>query len=357
MRKLFVLPLLCIGLAAQQQDQGADIIPPFVVTTERVVAPVTVFSRDGGYVNGIQPQQFHLYDNSKEQNIDVDITYQPISLVVAIESSSHVEGILPQVQKIGNLIAPLVIGDQGEAAIMAYDSRIRTLQDFTSDPELITKAVKKVQPGSNSNRIVDAVVEGARLLNHQPPNRRRILLLIGETRDLGSESRAREALIDLQLANIVFYSVDMSRLVSTLTASPSQPRPMTAPPSSYPMPAGVPATPTTVAQTYGLEGGRAEFMPLMIEVLKDIKYVFKDNPMELFTKGTGGSEFSFYKQKGLDEAFEKIGEELHSQYLLSYNPNNKLEGGFHEIRVDVAGHPEVRRVQTRPGYWLAARPN
>ncbi|PWU03490.1 MAG: hypothetical protein C5B51_18910 [Terriglobia bacterium] len=358
MSKTWILPFLCAGLVAQPQAQNPEVPPPFVVTTERVVAPVTVFDRDGGYVNGIQPNQFHLFDNNKEQNIEVDITYQPISIVIAIESSSHVESILPQVNKIGNLIAPLVIGEQGEAAVLAYDSRIRTLQDFTSNADLIAQAVKKIQPGSNANRLVDAAVEGARMLSHRPQTRRRILLMIGETRDLASESRAREALIDLQLSNIVFYSVDMSRFVSTLSAPPNQPRPDPVPPAARAgvLPPNVVATPTTVAQTFGSNGGRAEFLPLMVELLKDVKYIFKDNPVELFTKGTGGSEFGFMKQRGLEEAIARIGEELHSQYLISYSPNNKEEGGFHEITVEVTGHPEVKKIQTRPGYWLAGKP-
>ena len=355
MRKILTIPLLCTALLLAQ-DLPPEVVPPFVITTERVVVPVTVFDRDNGFVNGIRADQFHLYDNNKEQNIQVDVAYQPISLVVAIESSSHVEGILPQVQKIGNLIAPLVVGDQGEAAIVAFDSRIRTMQDFTSNPDLVTQAVKKIQPGSNANRVVDAVVESARLLNHRPENRRRVILLISETRDLASESRAREALIDLQLANVVLYGVDMSRFVSTLTAPPNEPRPLSQPPTAYTLPGGVPSTPTTVAQTYGGNGGRAEFMPLMVELLKDIKYIFKDNPVELFTKGTGGSEFGFVKQRGLEDAIQRIGEELHSQYVVTYSPNNKLEGGFHQILVEVEGRPDVKRVLTRPGYWLAAKP-
>jgi hypothetical protein len=36
-------------------------------------------------------------------------------------------------------------------------------------------------------------------------------------------------------------------------------------------------------------------------------------------------------------------------------PNNTDEGGFHEITVEVAGSPEVRKVLTRPGYWLAPK--
>jgi len=355
MLKRFV-PLVCAaGLLVQAQDQ-AEIVPPFIVTTERVLVPVTVFDRDGGYVNGIETRQFHLYDNGKEQNIEVDIAYQPISLVIAVQANAKVESILPQVQRVGNLITPLVIGDQGEAAVLAYDSRIRKLQDFTSNPDQITKAVKSIIPGSTSNRMIDAVVEGARMLHSRPQNRRRIILLIGETRDIASESRAREALIDLQLANIVLYSVDMSRFVSTLTEPARQTRADPLPPAMHPMPAGVAATPTSVAQAYGLNGGRAEFVPLMVEVFKDVKAIFKDNPVELFTKGTGGTELSFVKQRGLEDAIGRVGEELHSQYLISYNPSNKQEGGFHEINVEVTGRHDVKKIQTRPGYWLAAKP-
>jgi VWFA-related protein len=355
MRKILTVPLVCSTILLAQ-ELPPDVVPPFVVTTERVVVPVTVYDRNGGYVTGLQAEQFHLYDNGKEQNIQVDVAYQPISLVIAVESSSHVEGILPQVQKIGNLIAPLIIGDQGEAAVVAFDSRIRTLQDFTSNPDKITEAVKKIQPGSNANRVVDAVVEGARMLSHRPPNRQRVLMVIAETRDLASESRAREALIDLQLANVVLYSVNMTRLISTLTAPPEEPRPMSQPPTAYNLPGGVPSTPTTVAQTYGANGGRAEFMPLMIEILKDVKYIFKDNPVELFTKGTGGAEFAFVKQRALENAIERIGEQLHNQYILTYDPNDKLEGGFHRIQVEVEGNTSVKQVLTRPGYWLAGKP-
>jgi len=63
-----------------------------------------------------------------------------------------------------------LIGDQGEAALIAYDARIRVLQDFTSDPDKITQQVKKIYPGSTSNRLVDAVVEGTRMLTTRPKN-------------------------------------------------------------------------------------------------------------------------------------------------------------------------------------------
>jgi VWFA-related protein len=365
MRRILLLSLVCGLVVAQQAGQQKD--PPqepgqlpstrITTTVDVVVAPVLVFDRDGQYVSGLQPEQFHLFDNGKEQNIQVDVSYIPISLVIAIQANQHVEALMPQIQRIGNMIEPMIIGEQGEAAVVAYDARVRTLQPFTNDPEKITKAVKTLNTygGSTSNRMVDAVNEATRMLRSRPRERRRIILLIGETRDLGSETRLREALLDLQFANISFYGVDMPRLVTTLTAPPPVGRPDNLPPAMHSLPGGVASTPTTVQQTYGTNGGRAEFIPLMVELFKDVKAIFRDNPVEAFTKGTGGSEFSFYRQRGLQEAIQKVGAELHSQYLVSYTPNNKDEGGFHEISVTISGAPEVKKTQTRPGYWLSTK--
>jgi VWFA-related protein len=326
----------------------------FVTSINEVVAPVVVLSRDGGYVNNIQPYDFHLFDDEKEQNINVYASFAPISLVLVIQSNSHVDAILPQVNKIGNLIGPQVIGDTGETALIAYDSRVRLLQDFTTDPKNITLAVKKIQAGSESSRMVDAVAEATRMLKTRPHGRRRVILLIGETRDMGSESRTREVLIELLLNNIKLESVDMSRFITTLTAPQRLARPDPLPPAMYPLPPNVAATPTAVQQLYGVNS-RAEFIPLLLEVLRDVKAIFKANPVELFTKGTGGSEFGFHSQRTLEEALTSIGERLHAEYTISYQPNNREKGGFHPIRVEVAGHPEVDKIITRPGYYLAAQ--
>jgi VWFA-related protein len=348
------IALLCGVLLAQQTEPVSPDTFNIVTTVDVVTTPVMVTDRDGGWMHGLRAEQFHLFDNEKEQNIKVDVTYVPISLVIVVESSSRVEAVLPQIRRIGSLIEPLVIGEQGEAAVVAYDARIRVLQDFTSDAAKVTEAVKKITPGSLSSRMVDGVFEATRLLRNRPKDRRRIIMLIGETRDFGSASRLRETLITLQLNNVVFYSVDVSRVVTTLTQKGPLPRVDPNPPAMHPLPSNVPATPNTVMQTWGTQGGRAEFLPLMIELLRDVKSVFKDNPVEAFTKGTGGSEFGFVKQRGLEDAVTRIGEELHSQYLISYSPNNKDEGGFHKIQVQVAGHPEYK-IQTRPGYWLAPK--
>src|ERR1700691_1162372 len=79
-----------------------------------IVAPVLVTDRSGNIVDGLQPHEFHLYDNNKEQNIQVDVAFEPISLVVLIEKTTRVESILPQIKHLGTVL-PLVVGDHGEA--------------------------------------------------------------------------------------------------------------------------------------------------------------------------------------------------------------------------------------------------
>ena len=326
---------------------------PIRVGVNVVMAPVTVLNRQGEYVSGLQPQDFRLLDNSKEQNIHVDVTFIPISLVIAIQANDHVEGMLPKIAKIGAMIQPLITGDQGEAAVMAFDHRFRWVQDdFTSDPNKIEAGLKKLTPGSGSSRMIDAVIESVRKLRSRPANRRRILLLISETRDKGSEGKIRDALMDIQMNNVSVYSVDISRMMAGLTSRPADPRPVTLPPAMHSIPSQVPATPTTVMQTTGSDGASAQFVPLLVEIFKDTKAIFVDNPVEVFTQGTGGTQFSFGKQKGLEEAIEKVGNDIHSQYLITYSPNNTTEGGFHEIVVDV--NRANLKIRTRPGYWLAS---
>jgi VWFA-related protein len=354
MRRLVFLTMIYGALAAQTPQQPAargDI--DFYERVTNILAPTKVFDREGGMVNGVRPEQFHLFDNGKEQNVRVEESFIPISMVIAIQCNGEVDQILPKVNRIGNMIAPLMLGTEGEAAVLAFDHRVRVMQDFTSSPDKITDAVKKIHAGSQSATLIDAADAADHMLESRPKERQRILLLISETRDQGSINSGRQTLQHLQLHNITVYQVTMSRVLGKLTGTPEMPRPNNNPPALTPMPSNVPATPTTVMQTYGTEGSRAEFLPLIIEIFHEVKGIFKAPAAEVFVQGTGGEQFGFYRNRGLEDAIQRMGEELHSQYMLSYSPNNKTEGGWHTITVEVAGHGSVR-AKTRLGYWTAA---
>jgi hypothetical protein len=70
----------------------------------------------------------------------------------------------------------------------------------------------------------------------------------------------------------------------------------------------------------------------------------------LFTATTGGRVINFVKKNALEQAIEAVGEEVHSQYLLTFQPAASEPGSFHAIRVAVRNRPELR-TKTRQGYW------
>ena len=56
----------------------------FRTTVSEVVVPVTVLTAGESYVNGLEAKDFRLYDNEKLQDIRLNVTYNPISMVVEI---------------------------------------------------------------------------------------------------------------------------------------------------------------------------------------------------------------------------------------------------------------------------------
>jgi VWFA-related protein len=356
-RTIRLIPVLCFALFGQQDVKPPDLadtqpdVPIERTSVSVVQAPVTVMDKAGNNVNGLLPNQFHLFDNGKEQDIRVDVAFQPLSLVIAIQCSDRTDSVLKQIKKASNIFGPQVIGENGEAAVIAFDHRIREMQSFTNDPTKISDAIKKINAGSTSSRMIDAVDKSVYLLRSRPITRRRIVLLVSENRDQASEGKLREALLDAQLSNVSIYTVNISRMVTALTGPAHAERPNALPATAYSLPGGQPSTPTSIAQKTQVNN-RVEFVPAFKEIYLDVKGVFVAVPAEVFTHETGGAEFSFYKERGLEDAIQRVSDEIHSQYILSYNPNNKTEGGFHEILVKLDRND--LKVRTRPGYYLAS---
>jgi len=140
--KILFTGLVALTLFAQQEDAPGLRI---VETVNVVVAPVTVTDRDGNLVADLRPSDFRLYDNEKPQDIKVDVTYIPISLVVAVQANWDMEAVLPKLQKIGSLFQGLVTGEQGEVAVLCLDPRNQPWQEFTTEGDFISLAFKKLK--------------------------------------------------------------------------------------------------------------------------------------------------------------------------------------------------------------------
>jgi len=335
---------------ARQNASKPDEDAKFNIQSNVVIVPTTVRDRNGQVIDGLQLQDFELFDNNKLQKITADVRDEPLSLVVAVQRSSNLTEVLPKIQRIGSLLNQMLAGQDGEVAVIGFDHRIQVMQDFTNETTKLSEAMKKMTPGSAEHAVIDAEEAAIRMLKKRPIERRRVVLLIAEKRDKGSELRLREALTQAQFANVSIYSLDISTVVAALTDKGMPPRPPSIPPEAQHMPGNYPSTPTTVEQNYY----NGNYIPVFVDIFKAAKSLFVDDTLDVFTRFTGGREYSFIGERSLEKAVSGISEELHSQYLLSYSPNNQTEGGFHDIRV-VVNRPGLE-VRTRPGYWVAARP-
>ncbi|HZQ54019.1 MAG TPA: VWA domain-containing protein [Bryobacteraceae bacterium] len=315
-----------------------------------VLVPVTVLDPDGhGYVNGLKTSDFELFDNNHLQKINTDFSEQPLSVVLVVQANADIEPLLPQIRRSGTLIHGLVTGQEGDVAILAFDHRMQHLQDFTSDPQKIDDAMQKITAGSSTAALIDAVVEADHMLKrHDPRNvRHRVIILLSRNVDKGSEAHLQETIRDMQFDNIIVYPVDISKVLTAVMKKPGYPRPPNGGIPSESMPNirgnGAPND-TMMVQTEN--GNVLNAIPPLLHSIHDL---FKRSPAEAFAYFTGGRIYSFATEHGLEAAITDIGKDLNSQYLLSYNPNDKEEPGFHNIRVNVNRPGLV--VRARPGYW------
>jgi VWFA-related protein len=350
---------LCAQDAAVATDEILTIEDPELITFSTeinvVSIPVVVTGPDGVYVHGLEKSDFTVIDNGVEQQIlEFDVSFQPISMVICVQTSDRAETMLDQLQKTAYLFTESVLGEFGQTAIIGFDSRIKILSEFTNDPKKIDRTLTNLKIGANGIRVSDAVYEGMRMLLRQPETHKRVVVVISEGQDNGSQIRLGETIRTAQLNGIQVYPIYLSTLKSRLKDPPL-------PPSS-PYPPGIsplPATPGTVSTPTTQQQNRYAATPNMIPLVMDLvvgvkNLVFRD-ALAALSVGTGGRTFKPMTDEGLQESIVKVGEDLHSQYLLTYIPNNLNDQGiYHEVEIRVPySNAEVRY---RPGYLYGPRP-
>jgi VWFA-related protein len=328
----------------------------FSTDVQLVSVPVVVQGKKGQYVNGLEKTDFLLYDNDVQQEIlEFDVSFQPISMVICVQSSDRLAAdMLDQVKKTAYLFTQQVLGEFGEAAIIGFDSRVKIISEFSSDTKEINKALNSIRTGASGIRVSDAVYEGIRMLRRKPETHKRVIVVIAEGQDNGSSIGLGETLRTAQLSGIQIYPIYLSTLKSRLKAPP-MPKGSPYPPGIDPIGAapGSVSTPTTQQQSsYVIT---PNVLPLIVDLVIGVKNLLFDDALEILAVGTGGDTYKPLTSEGLQEAIIKIGEDLHSQYLLTYAPNNLNNSGiFHAIRVQVPY--DGATVRARPGYFFGPRP-
>lgn len=366
---LAILVALSPALLAAQDGgnlDGGDLFDPetlfesdqpaiFLEEIDEVTVPLTVRSRNGEYIHDMIKEDFTILDNDVEQEIvGFDVSFLPISMVICVQTSDRVEGILGDIRKTAYLFTELVLGEYGEAAILTFDSRIKLMQDFTNDTKKLDKALKTMRIGTSAVALADVTYSAIRMLLKRPENHHKIIVLISESQNNGSRIGLGESLRTAQLYNIPIYAVRLSTLSARLRRKPEV-RPPNIPAGIVVRPTmpGTPSTPT--AQQQSSYSVTPNMIPIIIDLVRGVKNLIFDNPLEVLADGTGARDFSPRTTSGVQESIIRIGEDIRSQYRISYRPNNLNERGiYHRIRIETPY--ERLRIRHRVGYFHGPTP-
>src|SRR5207249_3606538 len=166
-------------LAAQQ-------MPTIRVPVRVVTVPTLVFSSGNQLIPGLQKADFRVFDNDRLQAVLLDTTSVPVSVAVAVQVNQDVRQYLPFIAKAGSVVETLLVGESGEAAIIAYNDDVSVVKPFGEGD--VQSALRKLSPAGRQARMIDAGLRAMALLNERPATRARILLFIGQPMDSGSES-------------------------------------------------------------------------------------------------------------------------------------------------------------------------
>jgi VWFA-related protein len=342
------------GTVAQQAPP--EVQARLKVRVSLVNTPVTVRDGQGQMIHDLDAKDFAVTDNGATQKIThLDLGGDPLSLVILIETSSRIDSIFPEIGKTGILFTQTVMGPSGEAAVVGFNDSVDKLQGFTADSEAVEKTIRGLRQGTSGSRLYDAMAVGVEMLTSRPqptaekPGRRRVMFILSEATDAGSETKLGEVLRHAQLANITIYSVGLSTTRAELQTKTQKRRIEATPPGTFgqpPLP-GTVQTPTSEDQRYG----NIDVLALAVWAIQHAENQVKDHALEVAAVATGGAHLAAFRDRSIEKAIDEIGGELHSQYSLSYTPTGTGDSGYHEIKVSVdrAGV----KVRARPGYYLA----
>ena len=322
--------LMTAVLAAAQQLPPAE--PPLPmpgqqsdttirVTTQEVLVPTLVEKKGGGIIYGLKQGDFVLEDNGVPQKLRVqeEMDTAPVSLVVAVEQGGWSVLEFDKVAKLGPLLDLFLADGRSQAALVGFDSMPHLIHDFTHNSDDLSDALKHMDMGNGGAAIFDTVSYAVDLLESQPKEYRRVLLLITEPRDHGSKHTKPEQLIKkIGRSDVLVLSVAFS--------------------------------PSRAEFLHDVkDSGDERTMNLMSPFIMAVQ-AFKKNVAKEVASMSGGEYTTFTGDKKFEERVVAAARDTRNRYLISFSPSNPTPG-LHTIKVHTA-QDYGARIVARADYWL-----
>src|SRR5258708_11266254 len=286
--------------------QQAPPQPKIVTRVTLVNTPVVVKDGKGELVNTLDAKDFEVTDNGVPQRIThFDLGGNPLSVVFVVETSTRITPLLPQINKAASVLTETVMGGEGEAAVVGFNDSVDKLQEFTTNRDLIEKTFRKLNTVTRGSKLYDAMAVGVEMLSGRPlptadaPGRRRVMLILSEATDVGSDTKLGAVLRRAQLSNVTIYAVGLSTTMAQLKEPPKDTTPRITPPGTFgrPGPPGVPQTPDTQAAEYG----SGNLLALAVWAVQHVKNKITDHALELAATATRGAHHATLKNTSCEQ--------------------------------------------------------
>ena len=295
------------------------------VTANEVLVPTLVERKDGDVVYGLKPQDFVLEDNGVPQKIRVqeEMDTAPVALVVAVELGGVSVLEFDKLAKLGPLLDLFLADDRSLAALVGFDSKPHLIRDYTHSGDEINQLLKHLESGDGGDAILDTVSYAADLLESQPKEYRRVLLLISEERDHSSKHTRPDQLIRKIGRSDV--------LVMSIAFSPSRAE--------------------LIHDTK--DSGDNRTMNMVSTLVMAVKG-FKKNVAKEVAQMSGGEYETFTGGKRFEQRVVDAAKHTRNRYLITFSPTDPTPG-LHTIRVRLA-QDYGARIVARANYWREQEP-
>lgn len=304
---------LCLAppSAPAQTTPAQDEVREGPITARLVRLPVSVTDKKGKPVTGLSKNDFLVFEDKKQiAQFDFlgeikELEKQPIYIGVLMDTSGSTAGKLKFEKEAAlNFIYTVTRTRKDRVAFLTFDDEVNLRQDFTTNLELLDKAVNAVRKPGNRTALYDAVWQFCDEKMRNAASTRRALVIITDGDDTYSRARLSDAIQIAQKTDTIIFAISTKGGFAT---------------SAVP----------------GVEAG----------TVKDSG----DKEIQRLADDTGGRSFYTGDMLALERAFQKIGEELRSQYLITYRPEPPFDGRERRIEVKVAAGKDLR-VNAKRGY-------
>lgn len=298
---IFILVLVIFAIDSIAQE---DVIR---VDTNLVSVPVTVLDRDGRYVINLKKEDFQIFEDGIEQEIEIfESTDEPFTVLLLLDNSGSMNNFIPQLINAANtFIQQLRPDDKLSVSTFSSGGAVNRLFKPTRVAELKTGIKIKPRVGDGTTTTFDAVDYALRKM--KDITGRKAIVLFSDAELYGIYSSAKSNLRDAEEGESLIYTVKFGSF-------------------SYTHP------------NIGMDEKRYN------DWIKEIDQYMNDLAVK-----TGGRPFKVENINNLPETFRMVVEELGRQYRLGYYiKETEKKKKSRQIKVKVRKPNLV--VRTRSGY-------